>query len=216
MMASTFSNSLALMGLQTAAFVMAWLTIHRRVSRRGPIPYASSISRIHNRIYSVLSLVMLFLILTPQLGAQARTLYHYSKFYEYLDLLLVRASGGFIGLHFGIHHLTTPYLTFFRVVQNSVGWTWQPFAALNAFHHALMYAYFGGWAATRPLLPVTGTIQLVVGIMAEIFAVRTKTTGPVWPHVIAGGLLSTYLVLNTRDLMMRGAASSEEEAKKAQ
>ncbi|KAI1757541.1 hypothetical protein F4782DRAFT_478967 [Xylaria castorea] len=107
----------------------------------------------------------------------------------------MRAGGGCIDLHFGFHHLTTPYLTFFRVLRNSE--CWRTFATLNTAHHTLMYAYFGGAAFLRPVLDFTGCAQLVIGIGAEARVLRsTEVDGvQVWPHVFAAGLLSSYLIL---------------------
>lgn len=191
--------------LQTILFVSAWRRLHCHVQTRGPIPGAARVTRINSQAYAVASLVLLVLILSPSHNPLARRLYHASKFYEYVDIFNVRASGGAIDLHFGFHHLTTCYLTFFRVIYNSEGW--KPFAAVNAFHHALMYAYFGGVQFPRPVLPWTGALQLVVGIMMEIWVTRRKVmTGEelVWPNVLSGCLLCTYLILSTREILMRG------------
>lgn len=70
-----------------------------------------------------------------------------------------------------------------------------------------MYAYFGGVQFPRPVLPWTGALQLVVGIMMEIWVTRRKVmTGEelVWPNVLSGCLLCTYLILSTREILMRG------------
>ena len=79
--------------------------------------------------------------------------------------------------------------------------------ALNAFHHALMYAYFGGVQFPRTVLPWTGALQLVVGIAVEVWVARRKTTsggGHVWPNVLSGCLLATYSVLSIGELLTRG------------
>ncbi|SPO01664.1 uncharacterized protein DNG_04337 [Cephalotrichum gorgonifer] len=192
------------------------------------IPISSDLSRLSSlqaqiirravdvQLYAIASLILLVLILTPSLESHARGLYHASKFYEYVDIFNVRASGGVIDLHFGFHHLTTPYLTFIRVVQHSEGW--KPFAALNAFHHGLMYAYFGGVEFTRPVLPWTGALQLVVGILVEAWVVRERLAsgqGPLWPNVASGCILSAYLVLSTRELRLRAAQAKTEAEKRA-
>lgn len=202
----------ALMLLQTTIFSSAWLLLHRHIKANGPIKGASRITRINSQLYAFASLILLFLILTPSLESQARGLYHASKFYEYVDIFNVRASGGVIDLHFGFHHLTTPYLTFIRVVQHNEGW--KPFAALNAFHHVLMYAYFGGVEFTRPVFPWTGALQLVVGVLAEAWVAWEKLAsgqGPIWPNAASGCILATYLVLSTRELRL-GAAQAKVEA----
>jgi len=193
----------------TGLFTLSWLAIDRRVTRNGPIPGARTLSRISNGLYSPASLLLLLLILDPSRDAQARYLYHLSKFYEYSDVLLVRAAGGAIDLHFAIHHLTTPYLTFFRVVRESEGWRWV--AALNAFHHGVMYAYFAGWAAARPVLPWTGFLQLVVGIGGEgkIALRKTREGDSAGANLVGLALLCTYFVLFLRDLVLRRVEGTE-------
>ncbi|KAL1960750.1 hypothetical protein VTO42DRAFT_6580 [Malbranchea cinnamomea] len=180
------ATDIGAMFAQSATFIILWVSINHHVSQYGPLPHAFTCLKINDRTYALASLVLLILIILAHQDPYhyedlARTAYHYSKFYDYIYVLSVRASGGEIGLHFGVHHLTTPYLTFFRVMRHSQGWV--VFAALNAFHHVLMYAYFGGLGIVRPILPWTGGLQLVVGILREI-------------------LLSTYFVLFVRDLRL--------------
>ncbi|KAI0102554.1 hypothetical protein GGR51DRAFT_286592 [Nemania sp. FL0031] len=201
-----------LMILQTFCFITAWLSIDHHVTHHGPIPSARTLNKIHSRAYSVLSTLLLYLTLSPNHDDIARTLYHISKFWEYINILTVRASGGLIDLHFGFHHLTTPYLTFFRVLRNSEGW--RTFAALNTAHHALMYAYFGGAGVVRPVLDFTGCAQLVIGIAMEVRVLWSRNLYVdevrVWPHVFAAGLLGMYLVLWAREMKIRRV---EREAK---
>ncbi|KAI3318130.1 hypothetical protein HD806DRAFT_325154 [Xylariaceae sp. AK1471] len=196
-------NPLLLLILQTLIFVFAYLAISHHITHHGPIPGARTANKLHSRIYSAISAVLLYLTLSPHHEDTARTLYHVSKFWEYIDVLTVRAGGGSIDLHFGFHHLTTPYLTFFRVLHNSEGW--RTFAALNTAHHALMYAYFGGAGFLRPLLDFTGCAQLVVGIGVEARLLWSGETDEehIWPHIFAAGLLSSYLVLWAREMRMR-------------
>lgn len=203
----------ALMLLQTCLFVMAWYYLHRHVESHGPIRGAARVTTINSRVYAIFSLCLFFIIISPNHEPLARRLYHASKFYEYVDVFNVRASGGKIDLHFGFHHLTTCYLTFARVVHDSRGW--KPFAALNALHHALMYAYFGGMQLPRPALPWTGAFQLIVGIVADVQVAREKmemNEENVWTNVFSGCLLATYLILSTRELLLRGG--QEQAAKK--
>ncbi|KAJ6437860.1 NADPH2:quinone reductase [Purpureocillium lavendulum] len=193
-----------LMILQTLVFVAAWVVVDRYVKTRGPIALVRSITLLNSRFYALASAALLAMMLRPAYQDTARLLFHASKFYEYIDVLGVRAAGGEIGLHFAIHHLTTPYLTYFRVLSNHEGW--QIVAGLNAFHHVLMYAYFGGAAGLRPALPVTGTLQLAVGIVGELWILTRKTMhheAPLWPNVLTLGLLGTYLVFWLRDLRAR-------------
>ncbi|KAJ2981960.1 hypothetical protein NUW58_g6552 [Xylaria curta] len=196
-------TSLLFMILQTFCFILTWMVVDHRVSHHGPISGAREWNKMHSRVYSAVSAVLFYLTLSPGHSDGARILYHYSKFWEYIDVLTVRASGGVIDLHFGFHHLTTPYLTFFRVLPNIKGW--RVFAALNTAHHAFMYAYFGGAAFLHPLLDYTGCIQLLVGIGMEMRVLWSTEAGEAqsWPHMVAAGLLSSYLVLWAREMNMR-------------
>lgn len=196
-------SSCVLMLLQTSAFIGTWTLVHRFVAKHGPISQVRAWVKFNSWFYAALSAIMFGLILIPSYESTARTLYHYSKFYEYVDILGVRAIGGVIDLHFGFHHLTTPYLTFIRVINHSEGW-WL-FAALNTFHHALMYAYFGGAGRLRPLLLVTCGIQYLVGIVSEALIVLQKQQRDevIWPNIFTLCLLSIYSVLWVRDLRLQ-------------
>ncbi|KAH7153705.1 hypothetical protein DER46DRAFT_510536 [Fusarium sp. MPI-SDFR-AT-0072] len=182
--------------LLTATFLAAWQTIQWHVATRGPISQARTITKLNSRFYSSASLAFIILLLFPQFEGQARSIFHFSKFYEYIDVFGVCAAGINIDLHFGFHHLTTPYLTLVRVLWYSEGW--KVVAGLNAFHHFLMYAYFGGVGVLQAVLYVTGTFQLVVGLIGEYWILQRKVSheeSDIWPHIFGFGLLSTYLVL---------------------
>jgi len=202
-----------LMFLQTAIFVIAWVSVKHHVAKNGPIRQARTVTKINSWVYAAAAFGLMVITLLPSYDAVGRQLYHYSKFYEYIDILAVLASGGAIDLHFGFHHLTTPYFTFFRVLQHSDGW--QVFGAANAFHHMLMYAYFGGASFLRPLLDTTGSIQLLAGITTDLWiAYRKMGSGgePIWPNLFGAGLLTAYLVLWFRDLRIRAMAKDLEKA----
>lgn len=74
-----------------------------------------------------------------------------------------------------------------------------------------MYAFFGGAACFRRILPWTGLLQLVVGVATELGILWTRWSSqaitdvqrPIWPNITAACLLSIYLVLFTRDLGFR-------------
>jgi hypothetical protein len=124
----------------------------------------------------------------------------------------VRASGVVIDLHFAVHHLTTPYLTHIRVLRHSEGW--RTIAALNAFHHVQMYAYFGAWTAARTALPWAGSAQLVAGILVEgrlLWQKMRGATGAMWPNAVALCLGLLYLALWVRHLRIRTRAERNEE-----
>ncbi|KAF8989412.1 hypothetical protein BDQ17DRAFT_1373222 [Cyathus striatus] len=123
-----------------------------------------------------------------------RLIFYLSNFYEYLDIVLVLWSGGSIGLHFWFHHLTTPYLTYARTICKPDGW--QVFAIFNAFHHAIIHVSGG-------ILPITGYLQLIVGIMVELAYIQWNEGSILWSNVLSVTLLSSYAVLFTRDLRDR-------------
>ncbi len=189
---------------QTLIFIAVWAALDRYVTLTGPISYARLLTSINSRLYSFASLILLYLILSPSHEELARYLFHASKFYEYIDILNVRAGGGAIDLHFGFHHLTTPYFTFFRVLQHSEGW--RLIAGINTFHHVLMYAYFGGASFLRPILDVTGSAQLVTGLGGDLWILRQKIQAgneTLWPNIFGIGLFFTYLCLWVRDIKIR-------------
>lgn len=203
-----------LMLLQTTIFVAAWVVLKRYVSKNGPISQARTFTKINSWFYSVASFGLMVLALSPSRDTEARRLYHLSKFYEYVDILGVLAGGGAIDLHFGFHHLTTPYFTFFRVLEHGQGW--QIFGAANTFHHVLMYAYFGGASFLRPLLDTTGFVQLLAGIATDLWIVYRDIGSSeelVWPNLFGAGLLSTYLVLWFRDLKIRRISKDRQQEK---
>jgi hypothetical protein len=100
-------------------------TVKDNVRLRGRIPIASTAIKINSRLYSIASLCFCLAIIFcsdivsenlrlwfcgDRDGARGdeiqRQLYHFSKLYEYLDIFLVLANGGSVGLHFAFHHLT--------------------------------------------------------------------------------------------------------------
>ncbi|KAK9371803.1 uncharacterized protein V1513DRAFT_454445 [Lipomyces chichibuensis] len=210
----------------TVVFVTTAIFVRGRVLSHGPLPMTSTLIKFNNRLYGLASLWFLLTILLSRMTASysdssllwllptdgdRRYAYHLSKFYEYIDILLVLANGGQVALHFGFHHLTTPVLTYVRVLKHHEGW--ELFATLNALHHVLMYLYFGGISAFRPILRWTGTLQLVMGILAEIRIIWVKLANGevVWPNMIAGFLLSCYMMLFVREIRMEETEKEEEK-----
>lgn len=179
------------------------MVIDRHASRHGPITQARAFTKANSWLYAAASFGLLLLTISPY-ESTARWAFHYSKVYEYVDVLGVRAGGGVIDLHFAIHHLTTPYLTLVRVLWYPAGW--RVIGVMNTFHHVLMYAYFGGATYLRPALSVTGTAQLIVGGAGEIWFISQQTLDGhdmPWPHYIGLGVLCTYLVLWIRDSRLK-------------
>lgn len=186
----------------TFVFVITALMIGKYCQSYGPLRFASSITRSNSQCYAVFSLLLLLLILaspwSPETDRIGRYAYHTSKFYEYIDIINVLASGGSINLHFAFHHLTTPYFTLFRVVPEfPVSRGWQLFAALNAFHHTLLYGFLGGWTSVKDVLPWTQHLQLLAGIAGEAYFAFSEGA-EAWRNAFAGGLLVCYLVLYHR------------------
>lgn len=199
--------------MSTVIFVSVWIAVAQHTRQRGPNTAARLLIKANSYFYSFVSLLLFLYIVQSKSTKEwsnsgAGYLYHLSKFWEYIDIILVTATRGTIDLHFAFHHLTTPYLTYVRVIRYAEGGTWKGFAALNTLHHVLMYAFFGGWNFLRPALPFTGCLQLVAGILVEIWEIQRKFTKTekndgIWPHLVTGGLLACYLILFIRDLRMR-------------
>ena len=107
----------------TVIFVYCALAVQKHVRIHGRSPLASRVIKVNSYLYSVASLCFcLAIILSSDPAPESlklwddgradevqRQLYHFSKFYEYLDIILVLASGGSVGLHFAFHHLTVSH-----------------------------------------------------------------------------------------------------------
>jgi len=84
-----------------------------------------------------------------------------------------------------------------------------------------MYAYFAGATAFSNILPWTGTVQLVVGIVGEAFVVWDMMRGGncgrregLWASFLGMGLLGTYFVLWIGDLKGKETKGVEKEGMK--
>jgi hypothetical protein len=236
----------------SALYIATFLVLRTYVRRSTSYPLPSIFRTIitwNSRLYAFFCFAYLVVLLsTTSLSKSAspaeqdvdevlRVIYHLTKLYEYMDIpnvLLTASTPTFqpIDLHFFIHHLTTPYLTFVRVLPpdpESKGW--RVFAGLNKAHHALMYSYFGGiWGRTndwgRVVLQVTGIVQLVGGIAADLFVLWVRNYlrfdwdeggigGENWRNVVSIGIISTYLVLSIRDMRIKNAERRRLEDRKS-
>ncbi|KAE9371364.1 hypothetical protein N431DRAFT_545629 [Stipitochalara longipes BDJ] len=220
------------------SFIISRVIIYN-VKKYGPLPFAPTVIKYNSYAYSIFSLCLCMGITasiwdemsitsdpsirglicsstSSKFDRKLRYIFHVSKLYEYVDIFNVLAAGGLVNAHFAIHHFTTMYLTYARVLRYSAGW--KIFAVLNTMHHAIMYAYFGGSAVFSDILPWTGMLQLVAGILGEIYLVKFVWSGEeqcgsidsLWANGLALGLLSTYLVLFTGDLRARGEKEKSE------
>ena len=174
--------------LNTTFFIFTWSFLYRYIQRNGPVAIVRDTTLpLHTKSYSLLSLVFLLALLQSLAQTQASTmlptflrtellpvidlqklryLYHYSKYYEqFLDTLLLVASGRSISPHMAFHHLTMPVYTLFRTLRCS-GDGWVFFTICNLFHHVLLCAYLGGIpiGVTRRVLHYTQMLQLGVGV----------------------------------------------------
>jgi hypothetical protein len=223
---SILASPYLLYSTSITSFILARLIISH-VKKHGPISFTGRVTKYNSIVYSIASLILCIAITvsiwtdisqTPNLSINSvicspsrsdydltlRYIYHASKIYEYVDIFNVLASGGIVNAHFGVHHFTTAYLTYARVFLYPVGW--KVFAFLNTFHHAFMYAYFGGASVFSEILPVTGVLQLAVGILGELYVIWSDCAGEgaLWANYLAVGLLGTYAVLFAGDLRERG------------
>ncbi|KAK5446620.1 hypothetical protein LTS15_009552 [Exophiala xenobiotica] len=186
-------------------FFFLWRIVRGYVERHGPFSLAKSITCFNNQIYSLCSLGLALLILNDVFyfeqheniqSSDLAYIYHLSKFYEYIDVFTLVANGQSIGSHMAFHHITTPFLTYFRVL-NASGW--QLFAFLNCLHHFWMYAYFGG---------------LVGGIALDVFYLANNglQARESFNRSVAVLLLTGYLVLFYQELR----AGSQQKSKVAE
>ncbi|KAJ9616600.1 hypothetical protein H2200_000319 [Cladophialophora chaetospira] len=169
--------------LTTGPLVFFWSTLRGYVARKGALGFARPFTQLNNQLYALFSLALGYFILNDVFhfqeeiaGLRLKTsdlayIYHLSKFYEYIDIFNLLAAGTEIGPHMAFHHITMPFLTYFRVLNAS---DWQLFAFLNCLHHFLMYSYFAGVASLRPILPLTGWLQLGAGIALDVYYCATK------------------------------------------
>lgn len=81
-----------------------------------------------------------------------------------------------------------------------------------------MYAYFGGAAVFSEVIVWTGCLQLVVGIIGELFVLwevigggRCGDVEALWAHWVGLGLLCGYAVLFAGDVVARGKEGRKEE-----
>lgn len=208
--------------LTTGPLVFLWTTSRRYIQRNGPLSIAQITTTLNNQLYSLFSLGLAGLLLNDvfqfhPLGDIIKTnnlayIYHLSKIYEYIDIFNLVASGKIIGPHMAFHHLTTPFLTHLRVLNAT---DWQAFALLNCFHHFWLYGYFGGVAVFRRILPVTGWVQLVVGIGVDVFwlSQNWKNENPeATNRLISVLLLTRYAMLFYEEL--RTGRQQKQEALK--
>jgi hypothetical protein len=207
--------------LTTGPFVFLWTTLRGYIQRNGALSIARTTTTLNSQLYAIFSLGLASLILNdvfqfyPVDAVKSQDLayiYHLSKFYEYVDIFNLVADGKVIGPHMAFHHLTTPFLTHFRVLNAS---DWQLFAFLNCFHHFWMYGYFGGVKVFRPILPVTGWVQLIAGIGLDVFWLSQNRDAPeATNRAVSVLLLTRYAMLFYQELKTGSQQSSAKVAKK--
>ena len=134
-MPSVFTQTLASPYLLYTTSILSFLFasfIKSRVQRKGPVSFASALIKYNSLFYAVVSLYLFIGILisiwteisqttNPSLRTvicshstfstdhALRYLYHFSKFYEYVDIFNVLAVGGVVNTHFSVHHFTVSY-----------------------------------------------------------------------------------------------------------
>jgi len=122
--------------------------------------------------------------------------------------------GSPIHIHFRIHHCTTLLMGWLSM-RGHMG-AQLPVLLINCFHHALLYPMLGGIRSFRPFLPITGTLQLVVGAGTCILALfhryldfdeEPSSTTPLacgselWAELACLSLYGIYLFLWINEMM---------------
>jgi hypothetical protein len=224
----------------TILYSIVWASIRYSVKHRGPARHAKAVLHFHSWVQVffssvLLSLTILSLLPPPRVAPVGintvqlriredaaflpRYLHHLSRIFEYLDLLFFVAAGNTPDIHFAFHHLTTQYLTYFRLLHDCE--MWQVFTALNGFHHVLMHLFFAGAQWTHPILPWTRYIQLIGGIGCDLWLLRKRRSsseadGKGVGYIVSAVLLNCYLVLLTREIMSRRSASERKGTMKSE
>ena len=249
-------TSLQTVILTTGPFLFIWSLLRQYTIRNGAFPIASILISVNSQLYALFNALLSYLLIQSYINSQHSLvgeavtvtlpfglsipfvnktiltisdlglIYHYSKIYEYIDVLLMVAEGKVIGEHMAFHHVTTPFLTYFRVL-NCSGSDWRVFALANTIHHTLMYAFFGGlgsWLGTVKLY--TGWLQLILGIAVDaLWMYRTKAGNELGPaagvleikedeatnRAIAILFLGRYAMLYWDELKKGRAGMSKEE-----
>ncbi|EXJ61871.1 hypothetical protein A1O7_02301 [Cladophialophora yegresii CBS 114405] len=205
--------------LTTGPFVFLWSMLRGYVSRNGPFSFARPFTRLNNQLYALFSLALAYFILNDVFhfseldgidSSDLAYICHLSKFYEYIDVFNLVAAGTEIGPHMAFHHITTPFLTYFRVLNAS---DWHLFAFLNCFHHFWMYSYFGGVSSFRSILPLTGWMQIGAGIALDVYycATQGREAPEAKNRAISIMLLARYAMLFYEELKGSNAKRKKEE-----
>ncbi|KIW08565.1 uncharacterized protein PV09_00530 [Verruconis gallopava] len=218
-------QTLTEVALSTLLFVLAWGGLRLWVANHGRIPGSDKVLHAHSWVQVAVSLALFTTTLLSAVQhdglptALAQTLHaqdaflpryavHLSRVFEYLDMLFFVAAGHAPDLHFAFHHLTTPYLTWFRALRDFDGW--RLFVGLNTFHHVLMHLFFAGVTSTRALLPWTRYVQLVAGVACDVWIAwgKARAGGRVAGYLVSAALLTSYFVLLTREIVMRRSTAA--------
>lgn len=131
-------------------------------------------------------------------------LFYMSKMYEFLDLVLVVLTHNeqVVGAHFRVHHITTAsvvWASFYAQHDKALTAVHMLPILTNTIHHMFMYLYFGGVTRFRKLMPFTGTIQLVVGVLVVLLSMWEKQqTGLQDLYVLC--MYAIYLTCQIRDV----------------
>lgn len=249
-------TSLVQVILTTGPFLFIWGLLRQYITKNGPQPIAAAVASVNNQVYALFSASLSYLLIQSYITSQSiipgqettvslpfnfsipylnqstftvsnlALIYHYSKIYEYIDVFLLLAQGKVVGEHVAFHHLSAPYLTYFRVL-NCSGEDWRVFALANTVHHTVVYSYFGGlgYGWLRSIKACTGWAQLVLGIGAdawwmyktkighELGAVEspTKQEGETTNRAIALLLLLRYAMLRWAEANVGRAGMSKEQ-----
>ena len=137
--------------------------------------------------------------------------YLYSKLWEFQDLVWVYLSGKrmAISAQFWFHHLTTFALTHLLFHRGSLASFWMVYS--NIVAHVFVYLFFAGLRTPlcSRLMLVTGTLQLLIGILSCLTALfyRLFLHSPFSVNDLTGELFSLaiyvgYLFFWLRDLMI--------------
>ena len=224
---SRSSSTNALMGLTGLEHILLWLppivycwlyvpSLRRKLQDKGVCAALLSWRHVHNAVFALFSAAMAVaavvhlaqrpltvygqLCVSPSPAPLMVKLWYASKFYEWADSALLIAQGKPLSsLHYN-HHATTATVVAAHFVGRGVRTAiFDVPLLLNAFVHALMYAYYYDPQRMRPIKRLLTRLQILQHVLVLLAVVYTSTTSRVcdvslFANGIALGCYGMYLV----------------------
>eukprot|EP00039_Didymoeca_costata_P029935 m.27117 g.27117 ORF g.27117 m.27117 type:complete len:256 (-) comp7864_c0_seq1:88-855(-) len=146
--------------------------------------------------------------------------FYLSKLWEFLDILFVAMQKAPVAWQFQWHHCTTFLAVFIGIKSQS---SLDLLSMLtNTFHHIWMYLFFSNRNTFKifvPVMLVTGTLQLLLGVLGLLYAthsiyydVKDPCEGDLQANLFLLLLYCSYLYLWVEDLVRVANGETKQEA----